>query len=122
MLYGGSAARPLRSAVALAWGCVRAAFAFGLAVLVGGAALVGASFLEPAIGPAALVVTAAAVLASAFVLRCVEGCSAWVSVTLVCAAAAPLTACWLDIDALEAFDRAAAALAGGFLRWREPFG
>ena len=82
----------------------------------------GASFLEPVVGPAALVVTAAAVFAGAFVLRCLEVCSAWVAAALVCAAAVPLTAYWLDIDALEAFDRAAAALAGGLLRWREPFG
>ena len=101
--------------------CARAVVALGLAVGLGAAALVGASFLEPAVGPAALPVTTAVVLAAAFVLRCVEGCSAWFAATLVCASAAPLTAYWLDLDALDAFDRAAAALAGGFRRWREPF-
>ena len=74
----------------------------------------GASSLEPAVGPSALPVTTAVVLAAAFVLRCVEGCSAWVAAALVCAAAVPATAFWLDLDALEAFDRAAAALASGF--------
>ena len=93
VLYGGPVARPSRSVVALAWGCVRPLVAVGLAVVLGGAALVGASFLEPAVGPAAL----------------------------VCAAAVPATAFWLDLDALEAFDRAAVALASGFRRWREPF-
>ena len=44
-----------------------------------------------------LLVTAAAVLAGAFVLRCLEGCSAWVAAALVCAAAAPVTAYWLDL-------------------------
>ena len=119
VLYGGPVARSSPSVVALAWGCVRAVFAFGVAVVLGGAALVGASFLEPALGPAALVVTAAVVLAAAFVLRCAEGCSAWVAAALVCAAAVPATAFWLDLDALEAIDRVAAALAGGFPRWRE---
>ena len=114
VLYGGSAARPLRSAVALAWRCVRAAGAVGLAVVLGGASLVWASFLEPAVGPAALPVTAAVVLAAAFMLRCVEGCSAWVAAAFVCAAAVPATAFWLDLDALEAFDRGAVALASGF--------
>ena len=114
VLYGGSVARPSRSVVALAWGCVRAVFAFELAVVLGGAVLVGASFLQPAVGPAALPVTAAVVLAAAFMLRCVEGCSAWVAAALVCAAAVPATAFWLDLDALEAFDRAAVALASGF--------
>ena len=99
VLYGGSAARPLRSAVALAWRCVRAAGAVGLAVVLVGAALP---------------VTAAVVLAAAFMLRCVEGCSAWVAAALVCAAAVPATAFWLDLDALEAFDRGAVALASGF--------
>ena len=122
MLYGGPLARSSRSVVALAWRCVRAVFAFGLAVVLGGAALVGASFLEPAVGPAALLVTAAVVLAGTLVLCCVEGCSAWVAAALVCASAAPLTAYWLDLDALEGFDRAAAALASGLRRWREPFG
>ena len=114
VLYGGPVARSSPSVVALAWGCVRAVFAFGLAVALGGAALVGASLLEPALGPAALVVTAAVVLTAAFVLRCAEGCSAWVAAALVCVAAVPATAFWLDLDALEAFDRVAVALASGF--------
>ena len=65
-----------------------------------------------------LLVTAAAVLAGAFVLRCLEGCSAWVAAALVCAAAAPVTAYWLDLAALEPFDRAAAVLASGLRRCR----
>lgn len=69
-----------------------------------------------------LLVTAAAVLAGAFVLRCLEGCSAWVAAALVCAAPASVTAYWLDLAALEPFDRAVAALASGLRRWREPFG
>ena len=92
VLYGGPVARSSRSLLDTVLCCVRAVVAVGLAAVLGGAALVGASFFEPAVGPAALVVTAAAVLAGAFVLRCLEVCSAWVATALVCAAAAPLTA------------------------------
>ena len=121
VLYGAPPARLSRCLLDATLCCARAVVAAGLAVVLGGAALVGASFLESAIGPAALVVSAAAVLAGALVLRSLEGCSAWVAAALVSASAAPLTAYWLDLDALEAFDRAAGALAGGFRRWREPF-
>ena len=94
MLYGGPAARPLRSAVAIAWGCVRAAGAVGLAVVLGGASLVWASFLQPAVGPAALPVTAAVVLAGAPVLRCVEEC-------LIDIVAAAMRICTWNVDGLN---------------------
>ena len=89
VLYGAPPARLSRCLLDATLCCARAVVAAGLAVVLGGAALVGASFLESAIGPAALVVSAAAVLAGALVLRSLEGCSAWVAAALVCASAAP---------------------------------